>query len=168
MCTKYRLLIYSSEEAIFMEPLVDSYGRHIKSLRISVTDKCNFRCTYCMPAEGLPWLKKDQILSYEEIVRFTRVAVNMGIEQVRLTGGEPLVRRDLPDLVRQLGEIPGLRSLSLTTNGILLKQQASALAAAGLTRINVSLDSLIPEKFAEMTRRDQLAAVLEGLAELEL
>jgi len=150
-----------------MEPLVDSYGRHIKSLRISVTDKCNFRCTYCMPAEGLPWLKKDQILSYEEIVRFTRVAVNMGIEQVRLTGGEPLVRRDLPDLVRQLGEIQGLRSLSLTTNGILLKQQAGALAAAGLTRINVSLDSLIPEKFAEMTRRDQLAAVLEGLAELE-
>jgi molybdenum cofactor biosynthesis protein A, bacterial len=150
-----------------MEPLIDSYGRSIKSLRISVTDKCNFRCTYCMPAEGLPWLKKAQILTYEEIVRITQIAVNMGIEQVRLTGGEPLARRDLPDLVRQLNTIDGLRSLSLTTNGFLLKQMAGALAEAGLTRINVSLDSLIPEKFAQITRRDQLTAVLEGLAELE-
>jgi cyclic pyranopterin phosphate synthase len=150
-----------------MEPLVDSYGRHIKSLRISVTDKCNFRCTYCMPAEGLPWLKKDLILSYEEIERLARVAVSLGIDQIRLTGGEPLVRRDLPVLVRQLSALPGLRSLSLTTNGILLKKQAGALAEAGLTRINVSLDSLIPEKFAKMTRRDQLTEVLEGLAELE-
>lgn len=150
-----------------MEPLVDSYGRHIKSLRISVTDKCNFRCTYCMPAEGLPWLKKDQILSYEEIERLARVAVSLGIDQIRLTGGEPLVRRDLPVLVRQLSALPGLRSLSLTTNGILLKKQAGALAEAGLTRINVSLDSLIPEKFAKMTRRDQFTEVLEGLAELE-
>jgi GTP 3',8-cyclase len=150
-----------------MEPLVDSYGRHIKSLRISVTDKCNFRCTYCMPAEGLPWLKKDLILSYEEIERLARVAVSLGIDQIRLTGGEPLVRRDLPVLVRQLSALPGLRSLSLTTNGILLKKQAGALAEAGLTRINVSLDSLIPEKFAKMTRRDQFTEVLEGLAELE-
>lgn len=150
-----------------MEPLVDSYGRRIKSMRISITDKCNFRCTYCMPAEGLPWLKKAEILSYEEIVRVARVAVAIGIEQIRLTGGEPLVRRDVPELVRQLRQIDGLRSLSLTTNGILLKQQASALAEAGLTRINVSLDSLVREKFAQLTRRDQLGRVLEGLEELE-
>src|SRR6266852_6041688 len=150
-----------------MEPLVDSYGRRIKSMRISITDKCNFRCTYCMPAEGLPWLKKAEILSYEEIERITRVAVSIGIEQIRLTGGEPLVRRDIPDLVSQLRKIEGLRSLSLTTNGILLKQLAGALARAGLTRINVSLDSLIREKFAQITRRDQLDRVLEGLEELE-
>src|SRR6185312_6193983 len=150
-----------------MEPLVDSYGRRIKSMRISITDKCNFRCTYCMPAEGLPWLKKAEILSYEEIERIARVAVSIGIEQIRLTGGEPLVRRDVPELVHQLRQIEGLRSLSLTTNGILLKQQAAALAEAGLTRINVSLDSLAREKFAQLTRRDQLDRVIEGLEELE-
>jgi cyclic pyranopterin phosphate synthase len=120
-----------------------------------------------MPAEGLPWLKKSQILSYEELERITRVAVSIGIEQVRLTGGEPLVRRDVPDFVRQLRKIEGLRSLSLTTNGILLKQQAKALAEAGLTRINVSLDSLVREKFAKLTRRDQFDRVLEGLEEVE-
>ncbi len=150
-----------------MEPLADSYGRRIKSMRISITDKCNFRCTYCMPAEGLPWLKKTEILSYEEIERISRVAVGIGIEQIRLTGGEPLVRRDVPELVRQLRQIPGLRSLSLTTNGVLLKHQAKALAEAGLTRINVSLDTLLREKFAQLTRRDQIEHVLEGLAELE-
>ncbi len=147
--------------------LVDSYGRRIKSMRISITDKCNFRCTYCMPAEGLPWLKKAEILSYEEIERIARVAVSIGIEQIRLTGGEPLVRRDVPDLVRQLHRIEGLRSLSITTNGILLKQQGKALAEAGLNRINVSLDSLVREKFAKLTRRDQLDRVLEGLEEVE-
>src|SRR5215813_7952206 len=113
-----------------MQPLIDSYGRRIKSMRISITDKCNFRCTYCMPAEGLPWLKKAEILSYEEIARIARVAISIGIEQIRLTGGEPLVRRDLPELVAQLHATPGLRSLSLTTNGILLKQQAKPLAEA--------------------------------------
>src|SRR5436305_2340372 len=161
------LLNYSTQEVISMEPLVDSYGRRIKSMRISITDKCNFRCTYCMPAEGLPWLKKSQILSYEELERITRVAVSIGIEQIRLTGGEPLVRRDVPDFVRQLRKIEGLRSLSLTTNGILLKQQAKALAEAGLTRINVSLDSPVREKFAQLTRRDQFERVLEGLEEVE-
>lgn len=150
-----------------MDPLTDSYGRRIKSMRISITDKCNFRCTYCMPAEGLPWLKKAEILSYEEIMRIARVAVSIGIEQIRLTGGEPLVRRDLPELVRELRTIDGLRSLSLTTNGILLKQLAGPLAEAGLTRINVSLDSLVREKFAQITRRDQMLRVLEGLEELE-
>ena len=146
--------------------LVDSYGRRIKSMRISITDKCNFRCTYCMPAEGLPWLKKAEILSYEEIERVSRIAVSIGIEQIRLTGGEPLVRRDMPELVRQLRKLEGLRSLSLTTNGILLKQLSRPLAEAGLTRINVSLDSLVREKFAQLTRRDQLDRVLEGLDEL--
>ncbi len=150
-----------------MEPLVDSYGRRIKSMRISITDKCNFRCTYCMPAEGLPWLAKAEILSYEEIERIARVAVSLGIEQIRLTGGEPLVRRDVPSLVAQLRRIAGLRSLSLTTNGILLKHLAGPLAEAGLTRINVSLDSLMREKFSRITRRDQLEHVLAGLAELE-
>jgi len=150
-----------------MDLLVDSYGRRIKSMRISITDKCNFRCTYCMPAEGLPWLKKAEILSYEEIERISRVAVGLGIEQIRLTGGEPLVRRDVPELVRMLRKLDGLRSLSLTTNGILLKQLAGPLAEAGLTRINVSLDSLVREKFARLTRRDQLQRVLEGLEELE-
>jgi GTP 3',8-cyclase len=150
-----------------MEQLVDSYGRRIKSLRISITDKCNFRCTYCMPAAGLPWLKKAEILSYEEIERIARVAVSIGIEQIRLTGGEPLVRRDVPELIAQLSRLEGLRSLSLTTNGILLKQQAAALAQAGLNRINVSLDSLVREKFAQLTRRDQLERVMAGLEELE-
>jgi len=150
-----------------MQLLTDSYGRRIKSMRISITDKCNFRCTYCMPAEGLPWLKKAEILSYEEIVHVARVAISLGIEQIRLTGGEPLVRRDVPELIRQLRAIDGLHSLSLTTNGILLKQQSKALAEAGLTRINVSLDSLMREKFAQLTRRDQLDRVLEGLEEVE-
>jgi cyclic pyranopterin phosphate synthase len=150
-----------------MDPLVDSYGRRIRNLRISITDKCNFRCTYCMPAEGLPWLKKAEILTYEEIERLARLAVRMGIEQIRLTGGEPLVRRDVPELVRRLRQIEGLHSLSLTTNGVLLKQLARPLAEAGLTRINVSLDSLVREKFARLTRRDQLDRVLEGLEELE-
>ena len=150
-----------------MEPLVDSYGRRIKSMRVSITDKCQFRCTYCMPAEGLPWLKKSEILSYEEITRVVRVAASIGIEQVRLTGGEPLVRRDVPELIRMLKPLPGLRSLSLTSNGVLLKKQAVLLAEAGLTRINVSLDSLVREKFFQLTRRDQFDAVIEGLEELE-
>src|SRR6202035_138678 len=123
-------------EVLKMELLVDSYGRRIKSMRISITDKCNFRCTYCMPAEGLPWLKKAEILSYEEIERISRVAVAIGIEQIRLTGGEPLVRRDVPDLVRMLRKIDGLRSLSLTTNGIMLKQLAGPLAEAVVAGLN--------------------------------
>lgn len=148
-------------------PLVDSYGRRIRNLRISVTDKCNFRCVYCMPAEGLPWLPRADILTFEEITRIARVAVGLGVEQIRLTGGEPLVRRDIAELVAMLRTIPGLRSLSLTTNGVLLGRLARPLAEAGLTRINVSLDSLIREKFAELTRRDALEQVLAGLAELE-
>ncbi len=147
--------------------LVDSYGRRIKSMRVSVTDRCNFRCTYCMPAEGLPWVPHSEVLTFEEITRVVRVASSIGIEQIRLTGGEPLVRKDVTHLVRMLSSISGLRSLSLTTNGVLLGKLAGPLAEAGLTRINVSLDSLIRERFAELTRRDALAQVLQGLAELE-
>jgi cyclic pyranopterin phosphate synthase len=148
-------------------PLSDQWGRRIKSLRISVTDKCNFRCQYCMPEEGLVWLKKDEILTYEELARLTRILVGMGIESVRLTGGEPLVRRELPVLVRMLAGIPGLRSLSLTTNGYFLKELASPLADAGLTRINVSLDTLQRDKFHRITRRDCFDNVVEGLEECE-
>lgn len=147
-------------------PLKDSYGRRIRDLRISVTDKCNFRCIYCMPAEGLIWLKKDEILSYEEIERVSRIAVNIGIEGIRLTGGEPLVRRDLPVLIEKLARLP-LKSLSLTSNGVLLKKMCQDLVQAGLKRINVSLDTLVREKFAHITRRDALPDVLAGLEECE-
>src|ERR687883_1731122 len=145
-----------------MEPLVDGWGREIKSLRISVTDKCNFRCTYCMPAEGLEWLRRDEILSFEEIARLTRIFASLGIDEVRLTGGEPLVRRDLPVLVEQLAAIDGVSDLSLTTNGVLLDRLAKPLVDAGLRRLNVSLDSLSHVRFAEITRRDALDAVPPG------
>src|SRR5437870_8344659 len=150
-----------------MEPLADSWGRKIGSVRISVTDKCNFRCTYCMPAEGLEWLRRDEILSFEEIARLTSILAALGVGEVRLTGGEPLVRRDMPELVRMLGSIPGVEDLSLTTNGILLERLAGPLVKAGLQRINVSLDSLDHLRFAEITRRDALDQVLAGLAEAE-
>ncbi len=148
-------------------PLKDAYGRLIKNVRISITDKCNFRCVYCMPAEGLQWLKRSEILSFEEIERLSRLLVSMGVEQLRITGGEPTVRKDLPELIRMLHGIEGLKSLSLTTNGYLLKNLAGKLAEAGLTRINVSLDSLVQDKFFQLTRRDSLHQVLEGLEELE-
>src|SRR3712207_1278761 len=125
-----------------MEQLRDGFGRAIRSLRVSVTDKCNFRCTYCMPAEGLDWLPKDEVLTFEEIARLVGVLAAMGVDEVRLTGGEPLVRRDLPTLVGMLAETTGVRDLSLTTNGILLDRLAAPLVAAGLRRLNVSLDSL--------------------------
>ena len=147
--------------------LLDSYERRIKNVRISLTDRCNFRCVYCMPAEGLEWVKRDLILSFEEIERLVRVLAAMGVEQVRLTGGEPLVRKEVPKLIKRLARIEGVKSLSLTTNGVLLKSLAAELADAGLSRINVSLDSLVRERFAEMTRRDALDKVLEGLEEIE-
>jgi GTP 3',8-cyclase len=150
-----------------MEPLVDGWGREIKSLRVSVTDKCNFRCRYCMPAEGLEWLPRDQVLSFEEIERLVRVLAAMGVEEVRLTGGEPLIRRDLPVLVEKLAGVPGVTDLSLTTNGVLLDRLAEPLVRAGLRRVNVSLDTLSHTRFAEMTRRDALDRVLAGLAEAE-
>ncbi len=151
-----------------MDPLRDSWGREIKSVRVSVTDKCNFRCTYCMPAEGLQWLGRSEILSFEEIERLVRLLAGLGVEEVRLTGGEPLVRRDLPLLVTMLADIDGITDLSLTTNGVLLDRLATPLVDAGLRRINVSLDTLNHVRFAEITRRDALDAVLRGLAEAEL
>jgi cyclic pyranopterin phosphate synthase len=150
-----------------VEPLTDSWGRRIESVRVSVTDKCNFRCTYCMPAEGLEWLRRDEILSFEEIARLVGVLAAMGVSEVRLTGGEPLVRRDLPELVRMLAATPGVDDLSLTTNGVLLDRLAAPLVEAGLRRINVSLDSLSHTRFAEITRRDALDQVLRGLEEIE-
>jgi GTP 3',8-cyclase len=150
-----------------VEPLRDSWGREIKSLRVSVTDKCNFRCRYCMPAEGLEWLPRDEVLSFEEITRLVGVLAAMGVDEVRLTGGEPLVRRDLPELVRMLARVPGVDDLSLTTNGVLLDRLAQPLVDAGLRRINVSLDSLNHVRFAEITRRDALDRVLIGLEEAE-
>jgi GTP 3',8-cyclase len=150
-----------------MEALVDGWGREMKSVRVSVTDKCNFRCRYCMPAEGLEWLAREEVLRFEEIARLVAVLAAMGVDEVRLTGGEPLVRRDLPSLVAMLAGTPGVRDLSLTTNGVLLDRMAAALVDAGLTRINVSLDSLNHVRFAELTRRDALDRVLAGLEEAE-
>jgi GTP 3',8-cyclase len=150
-----------------MEPLRDGWGREIKSLRVSVTDKCNFRCTYCMPAEGLDWLPREEILDYEEVTRLVRIMAAMGVDEVRLTGGEPLVRRELPTLVSMLSPIRGVTDLSLTTNGILLDRLAGPLVDAGLRRLNVSLDSLSHVRFAEITRRDALDRVLAGLEEAE-
>ena len=146
-----------------MKPLVDGHGRAIGDVRISVTDRCNFRCQYCMPADGLPWLERSALLTYEEIERLVRVLATMGVHDVRLTGGEPLVRRELWRLVERLSVIDGVQDLSLTTNGYLLTRQVEQLVAAGLKRINVSLDSLAPDRFFQLTRRDSLAQVLEGL-----
>ena len=143
-------------------PLVDSFGRVHRDLRISITDRCNFRCTYCMPAEGMAWLPRSEVLSFEEIHRVARILVErFGIESIRLTGGEPTIRAHLPRLVAMLSEL-GV-DLALTTNGATLRLVAQDLAAAGLTRINVSCDSLRPDRFAEITKRDSLAAVLDGI-----
>lgn len=146
--------------------MIDGFGRIADDLRISVTDRCNFRCTYCMPAEGLKWLPREQILSYEEIDRLAGIFVSLGVRTIRLTGGEPLVRADLPELVKML-TVRGVPDLSLTTNGVLLADQADALARAGLRRINVSVDSLVGHRFAEMTRRDALDRVMDGLRAAE-
>jgi cyclic pyranopterin phosphate synthase len=145
------------------EPLFDGHGRRISDLRVSVTDRCNFRCQYCMPAEGLPWLERSEILTFEEIQRLVWLFVSMGIEDVRLTGGEPLVRRDFPRLVEMLAGVDGLHDLSLTTNGYLLERDAQALVDAGIQRVNVSIDSLQRDRFFQMTRRDALPQVLRGL-----
>jgi GTP 3',8-cyclase len=146
-----------------MKPLIDGHGRPIGDVRISVTDRCNFRCQYCMPAEGLPWLERSALLSYEEIERIVRLLAAMGVHDVRLTGGEPLVRKELWRLVEALSAIEDVHDLSLTTNGYLLARQADDLVRAGLRRVNVSLDSLAPDRFFQLTRRDSLAQVLEGL-----
>src|SRR3954447_16149237 len=143
------------------ESLVDGHGRAIADLRLSVTDRCNFRCQYCMPAEGLPWLERDAVLSFEEIQRVVGLLAQMGIRSVRLTGGEPLVRRDFPRLAAMLA--PLVDDLSVTTNGYLLERDADALVDAGVNRFNVSVDSLQRDRFFHITRRDSLPQVLRGL-----
>jgi cyclic pyranopterin phosphate synthase len=148
---------------VSIEPLFDGHGRRISDLRVSVTDRCNFRCQYCMPADGLPWLERSALLTFEEIERLVRVFAAMGVDELRLTGGEPLVRRDFPRLVEMLTRVPGLRDVSLTTNGYLLERDADALVAAGVNRVNVSIDSLQRDRFFHITRRDSLPQVLRGL-----
>jgi GTP 3',8-cyclase len=145
------------------EQLVDGHGRAIGDVRVSVTDRCNFRCQYCMPAEGLKWLEREAVLSFEEVARVVALLASMGVRTVRLTGGEPLVRRDFPDLAAMLAATPGVHELSITTNGYLLERDAAALVAAGIDRFNVSVDSLQRDRFFEMTRRDALPRVLRGL-----
>jgi cyclic pyranopterin phosphate synthase len=143
-------------------PLVDSFGRVHNNLRISVTDRCNLRCTYCMPEEVV-FLDKGELLTFEEIAHFVRVAAPLGIDKIRLTGGEPLMRRDLPRLVHLVTAISGIRDVGLTTNGILLADHAQTLYDAGLRRINISLDTLDPVRFRELTRRDGLEKVIDGI-----
>lgn len=149
--------------ATFSGPLPDGFGRLHNNLRVSITDRCNVRCFYCMPETGAAFVPHREILRFEEIERFVRVGVSLGITKVRITGGEPLVRRDLPVLVRSLAQIEGIADLSLTTNGVLLAEHAEALYSAGLRRLNVHLDTLDPERFIRITRRDELRRVLEGL-----
>jgi len=147
--------------------LIDGFGRKITYLRISVTDRCNLRCVYCMPPEGIEWRSHDSIMRYEEIIEVVRIAAAHGVRKVRLTGGEPLVRRDLPDLIRMIAKIPGIEDISLTTNGILLEKMAVQLKEAGLSRVNISLDTLQPEKFARITRGGSLEAIWRGIEAVE-
>ncbi len=142
----------------------DSFGRPLKSLRLSVTDRCNLRCNYCMPEEDYAWLPRDTILSFEEVAALTRMFTEVGVDKVRLTGGEPLLRRDLPTLIGMLRQNPAIQELALTTNGMLLPEQAPALKAAGLHRVTVSLDTLRPDRFKALTRREGHENVLEGIA----
>src|SRR5690606_31361398 len=143
----------------------DGFGRRIEYLRISVTDKCNLRCVYCMPEEGLPWLHREELLSFEEIATIVGTMARLGLRRLRITGGEPLVRRDLPTLVRLLRAIPGIDDIALSTNAVLLEAQAEALRAAGVHRINASLDSLRPERIDAISRRAGSAAkIFAGLA----
>jgi cyclic pyranopterin phosphate synthase len=144
-------------------PLLDTFGRIHDNLRISVTDRCNIRCFYCMPEEDVQYVVRDEILTFEEIERFVRVAVSLGVTKLRITGGEPLVRRDLPVLIRKLANLEGVRDIALTTNGVLLAKHAEALYEAGLRRLNVHLDTLDRERFKHITRRDELDRVLEGI-----
>ncbi len=145
--------------------LLDSFGRVVNNLRISVTDRCNFRCRYCMPEEGMQWLQKDDLLSYEELARVAKIFSELGVTKVRLTGGEPLMRKDLHVLVRYIAGLKGLNDIALTTNGFFLAEQASELVKAGLQRINVSLDSMDPVKFGVMARRNYFHKVWDGIEE---
>lgn len=144
-------------------PLVDTFGRRHNNLRISVTDRCNIRCFYCMPAENVQFMHRDKLLTFEEIERFVRLAVPLGVNKIRLTGGEPLVRKDLAKLVEMLARIDGIQDIGMTTNGILLAEQAQDLFDAGLRRLNISLDALDPVKFEQVTRREGYEQVLNGI-----
>lgn len=146
-----------------MGTLVDPFGRRISYLRVSVTDRCNLRCTYCMPEEGVRFGPRESVLSYEEILMVVRACAELGVTSVRLTGGEPLVRKGIPWLVRQIASVPGIGDLAMTTNGVLLAQHAEELARAGLRRVNISLDSLRPERFQQITRFGRLEDVLCGV-----
>jgi len=148
-------------------PLVDRFGRVVKSLRVSVTDRCNLRCVYCMPAAGITWYERSELLTFEEIVRVVRPLAAAGVGEIRLTGGEPLVRRDLARLAGMIAAVPGVEDLALTTNGLLLKEQAEGLVRAGVRRFNVHIDSLDPRTYVQVGRRDGLGRVLAGLDELE-
>jgi len=145
------------------EPLVDAFRRPITYLRVSVTDRCNLRCVYCMPEAGLPWIPKPDVLTFEEITSIVRAAASIGVRSIRLTGGEPLIRRDLDQLVAMVAAVPGIDDIALSTNGLLLEQQAPALAAAGLRRVNVSLDTLHEDRFTAIARRPGLDRVLAGI-----
>ncbi len=145
--------------------LNDRFNRTISYLRISVTERCNFRCVYCMPADGIALASRSELLSFEEIVRTVRVGATLGLTKIRLTGGEPTVRRDLPELVAMLNQIDGINEIAMTTNGARLLELAEPLKKAGLTRLNISLDTLRPERNRELTRRDLLPAVFKGVDE---
>ncbi len=144
--------------------LIDPFARHIDYLRVSVTDRCNFRCIYCMPEDGSQVAPKEELLSASELIRLVRIAASCGMTKIRLTGGEPLVRKDLVDIVKGISEIEGIQDLSMTTNGYLLVEMAEALAKAGLTRINISLDTLNPQRFRDIARRGELSRVMDGIA----
>ncbi|HNZ44135.1 MAG TPA: radical SAM protein [Bacteroidales bacterium] len=144
--------------------MLDSYKREINYLRVSVTDRCNLRCTYCMPADGVSLMRHEDILSFEEISDIVKVAVSKGISKVRITGGEPLVRRGIISLIEQIAIIPGILDLSMTTNGILLEEYAGQLAKAGIQRVNISLDTVDPQKYAEITRGGDIQKVVRGIA----
>lgn len=143
--------------------LQDKFGRAIRDLRLSITDRCNFRCFYCMPQEAMEWQPKNEILSYEEIIRLAEIFVSLGVNKLRVTGGEPMVRRDVETLIARLAEIEGVADLAMTTNAHFLRGRAQALKDAGLQRITISLDSLMPDRFALLTGRNELARVLEGI-----
>jgi cyclic pyranopterin phosphate synthase len=157
------VIVTSTDSGPLGTPLKDGFGRVHDNLRISVTDRCNIRCFYCMPEEGVKFMDRAEILTFEEIERFVRAAVPLGISKLRLTGGEPLLRRDLPRLIEKLAVIPGIRDIALTTNAVLLEKQAADLYRAGLRRLNIHLDTLDRARFERITRRDDLPKVLAGI-----
>jgi cyclic pyranopterin phosphate synthase len=152
---------------VMIMPIIDSHGRRINYLRLSVTDRCNMRCRYCMPQDGIPKLEHNDILSYEQLYSLSQAAVSLGIEKIRVTGGEPLVRKGIVDFLAQLSELPGLKQLVMTTNGLLLPEMAADLKRSGVQRLNISLDTLRPDVFRSITRRDGLDRVLAGISAAE-